>query len=55
MVSLESIEYALEKSQRFIKEIELLGGSPKVCGAGAIRGDNGGIVAVFRYGRHGSS
>jgi len=35
-----------EKVQRFISSIEMIGGAAKVCGAGSIRGDNGGMVLV---------
>ncbi len=33
--------------QRFIAEVEAWGGSAKVCGAGSVVGDKGGIVLVF--------
>ena len=33
--------------QEFIAEVERLGGSAKVCGAGAVAGDQAGIVLVF--------
>lgn len=36
-----------EKVQRFISSIEAAGGAAKVCGAGSIRGDNGGMVLVI--------
>lgn len=35
-----------EKVQRFITEIETLGGSAKICGAGATMGDQAGVVWV---------
>jgi len=36
-----------EKVQQFISQIEALGGAAKVCGAGAIEGDNAGAVLVI--------
>jgi mevalonate kinase len=36
-----------EKIQAFIADVEAWGGSAKVCGAGSVAGDNGGIVLVF--------
>lgn len=35
-----------EKVQRFIHEIELSGNAAKICGSGAVFGENGGIVLV---------
>ncbi len=35
-----------EKVQRFIASVETMGGAAKVCGAGSIRGDHGGMVLV---------
>ena len=36
-----------EKVQRFIASVETLGGAAKIVGAGAIRGDHGGMVLVI--------
>ncbi|MGE4489975.1 MAG: mevalonate kinase, partial [Kiritimatiellales bacterium] len=36
-----------EKVQRFIDEVECAGGAAKICGAGSIRGQNGGAVLVL--------
>lgn len=36
-----------EKVQRFIAEINALEGAAKICGGGAVRGDNAGIVMVM--------
>lgn len=33
--------------QQFIREVEVWGGSAKVCGAGAVIGENGGVVLVL--------
>lgn len=35
-----------EKIRRFIQQVESLGGAGKICGAGAIQGDNGGVAWV---------
>jgi len=36
-----------DRVQRFIADIEAWGSSAKICGAGSVSGDNGGIVLVF--------
>jgi len=44
---LSAIGVVPEKVRHFIADIEAWGGSAKVCGAGSVLGDNGGIVLVF--------
>ena len=44
---LSAIGVVPEKVQAFITDIEAWGASAKVCGAGSVAGDNGGIVLVF--------
>jgi mevalonate kinase len=44
---LTAIGVVPEKVRAFIAEVEAWGGSAKVCGAGSVAGDNGGIVLVF--------
>ena len=36
-----------EKVQKFIADVEVTGGAAKICGAGATRGENGGVVLVL--------
>jgi mevalonate kinase len=36
-----------QKVQQFVAEVEVAGGAAKICGAGAVRGDNGGVVLVL--------
>jgi len=38
-----------EKVRRFIRQIEDDGGAAKICGAGSVRGDRGGVVLVFQH------
>lgn len=35
-----------EKIQQFIQQVEQMDGAAKICGAGAVRGDNGGVVLI---------
>ncbi|WP_372796287.1 mevalonate kinase [Pontiella sp.] len=44
---LSAIGVVPAKVQRFIAEIEAWGGSAKICGAGSVSGDCGGVVLVF--------
>lgn len=43
---LERIGVVPEATQEFIKSVEAVGGVAKVCGAGSVRGDNGGALLV---------
>ena len=36
-----------QKVQRFVADLEAAGGSGKICGAGSVRGENGGVVLVL--------
>ena len=36
-----------EKVQQFVADVEAAGGAAKVCGAGSVRGENGGVVLVL--------
>lgn len=44
---LSAIGVVPNRVQRFIADIEAWGGSAKVCGAGSVVGDKGGVVLVF--------
>ena len=44
---LTAIGVVPHKVQQFIEEVEQWGGSAKVCGAGAVAGENGGVVLVI--------
>jgi len=44
---LETLQVVPEKVIQFIRELEAEGVGAKICGAGAVRGQKGGIIAVF--------
>jgi len=44
---LAAIGVVPQRVQQFIAEVEQRGGSAKICGAGSVTGDNGGVVLVF--------
>ncbi len=44
---LAAIGVVPERVRQFISDIESLGGSAKICGAGSVTGDNGGVVLVL--------
>lgn len=41
-----SIKVVPEKVQKFIKDVELMGGAGKICGAGSICGENAGVLLL---------
>lgn len=43
---LERIGIVPDATKAFVKEVEAMGGAAKICGAGAVRGDNGGMILV---------
>jgi len=44
---LQDIGVVPQRVRQFIEEIEQWGGSAKVCGAGSVTGDKGGVVLVI--------
>lgn len=42
-----AIQVVPQKVKDFIKEVELIGGAAKICGAGSIRGDNAGVLLLL--------